>query len=241
MKAILTYHSVDDSGSGISISPARFAAHVEWLTAGVVKVMSIPDLLAASDDVSAVALTFDDAFDNFATHAWPLLRTHALPVTMFVPTSFVGRTNEWSAMPGGGMPTLRLLGWPALAQMTQEGLTLGAHTRTHPDLRQVAEPLLSTEIAGSCEDIARETGRRVDGFAYPYGYFDDRVVRAASSVCRWACTTVLAPLHRADDPLRLPRLDAYFLRGPGRLQAFGTLTFDAYMALRAGIRKLRGR
>jgi peptidoglycan/xylan/chitin deacetylase (PgdA/CDA1 family) len=241
VRAILTYHSIDDSGSVISVSPDRFAEHVRWLTSGAVTVLSVPDLLAFTGDRSAVALTFDDAFANFATTAWPLLRDHGLPATMFVPTSFVGGTNQWDAMPGGGMPELQLLDWETLARVAAEGVLLGAHTRTHPDLRRLDGTAIANEIAGSFEDIARETGKRPDGCAYPYGYFDDRVVAATRSVCRWACTTVLSPLASTDDRYRLPRLDAYFLRGPGRLDAFGSRSFLIYMAMRAGIRRLRNR
>jgi peptidoglycan/xylan/chitin deacetylase (PgdA/CDA1 family) len=33
-------------------------------------------------------VTFDDAYDDFAEHAWPVLRRHGLPVTLFVPTAY---------------------------------------------------------------------------------------------------------------------------------------------------------
>ena len=35
-----------------------------------------------------------------------------LPVTLFVPTGFVGRENTWPELPGGGMPRLPIMGWP---------------------------------------------------------------------------------------------------------------------------------
>ena len=37
MKAILTYHSIDESGSVISIPEATFRRHVAWLAAGRVR------------------------------------------------------------------------------------------------------------------------------------------------------------------------------------------------------------
>jgi peptidoglycan/xylan/chitin deacetylase (PgdA/CDA1 family) len=241
VRAILTYHSIDNTGSVISVSPDAFAAHVKWLASGAVAVRSVPDLLASDDGRPAVALTFDDAFASFATEAWPRLRDHGLPATLFVPTAHVGKTNTWGTMPGGGMPPLQLLDWPALAQLAREGVTLGAHTRTHADLRMLTDAAMSEEITGSVSDIARETGAKADGFAYPYGYHDDRVVAATRRACAWACTTVLGPLGARDDALTLPRLDAYFLRGPGRLDGFGSALFRGYIAARATVRRLRGR
>jgi peptidoglycan/xylan/chitin deacetylase (PgdA/CDA1 family) len=241
MRAILTYHSVDDSGSVISVSPPRFAEHVRWLASGAVAVVSVADLLTLPSATAAVAITFDDGFTNFASTAWPLLRDRGLPVTLFVPTYHVGRTNQWATTPGGSMPPLPLLDWEALGRLAEEGVVLGGHSRTHADLRRLGDAEVVDEIAGSFDDIARETGRRPDGFAYPYGYLDERVVRLTRTSCRWACTTVLRPLSTGDDPYRLPRLDAYFLRGPARLDAYSSLTFRSYISLRATVRRLRGR
>ena len=86
MRAILTYHSVDESGSPISIAPAAFRRHVAWLAAHGPRVVSVDELLRLPPTAAAVALTFDDAFVNFADLAWPLLREHRLPATVFVPS-----------------------------------------------------------------------------------------------------------------------------------------------------------
>ena len=241
MRAILTYHSIDDSGSVISVSPERFASQVRWLASGAVDVVSVPDLLALPPDRAAVAITFDDAFRNFASAAWPLLRDAGIPVTLFVPTGHVGKTNHWAATPGGAMPTMPLLGWDELARIAAEGVRLGAHTRTHPDLRTLAAAAIVDEVAGSVADILGATGQRADGFAYPYGYHDARVLGATRSLCDWAVTTVLARVAPHPDAHCLPRLDAYFLNGPGRLEGYGSLRFRGYMGLRAVVRRARGK
>ncbi|TFG50637.1 MAG: polysaccharide deacetylase, partial [Gemmatimonadales bacterium] len=45
MRAILTYHSIDDSGSPISVAPEQFRAHVRWLQSGVIRVVPLAELL----------------------------------------------------------------------------------------------------------------------------------------------------------------------------------------------------
>jgi peptidoglycan/xylan/chitin deacetylase (PgdA/CDA1 family) len=72
MRAILTYHSIDDSGSPISVAPEEFRAHVRWLGSGAVRVVPLAKLVTLPPDDDAVALTFDDAFENFSTIAAPL-------------------------------------------------------------------------------------------------------------------------------------------------------------------------
>jgi peptidoglycan/xylan/chitin deacetylase (PgdA/CDA1 family) len=239
VKAILTYHSIDPSGSVISLPADRFAAHVRWLASGSVTVLAVTDLLRFEGEEPAVAITFDDAFENFATSAWPLLRDHGLPVTMFVPTGFVGGTNAWQPLSAAPMASTRLLDWPALGRLAEEGVELGMHTRTHPDLRSLGEAAITDEIAGSAADIERHTGRRPFGLAYPYGFVDERVLACARATSRWACTTALAPITPAADSHLLPRVDAYYLRGPARVTAFGTVSFRAYLRVRAGLRALR--
>jgi len=232
---------VDESGSVISISPATFAEHVSWLVHSDVAVVSVEKLLSLGDGEHAVAITFDDAFTNFLTIAWPLLRDNGLPATVFVPTLHAGRSNQWDTTPGGDMPNLPILDWDALSSLAEQGVTLGAHTRTHADLRQLSDAQMTDEVSGSFDDIARETGTRPAGLAYPYGRFDERVMGIARKHCDWACTTELRPLSRKEDPHSLPRLDSYFLRGPARIPAFGSPMFQSYLSLRATVRRIRGR
>jgi peptidoglycan/xylan/chitin deacetylase (PgdA/CDA1 family) len=236
VRAILTYHSVDNSGSVISVSPALFERHVRWLASGHVAVVGLFDLLRIDDDRDAVAITFDDAYTNFQTEAWPRLREYGLPVTLFVPTRHVGGTNRWGAMPGGRMPELPILDWLSLSRLGHDGVTLGAHSRSHPDLRSLDAAALRDEVCGSIEDIERETGRRPEAFAYPYGYWNLSVASVVRNSALCACTTALGPLGPADQMHLLPRLDAFYLVGPARLEDFGRWTFRAYVQARAGVR-----
>lgn len=239
MRAILTYHSVDGSGSAISIDETAFRAHVAWLASGAVRVVPLGTITngSAADDV--VALTFDDAFRNFAEVAWPLLRERALPVTLFVVSEHAGGTNAWGGRDAAGIPTLPLMDWEALGRVAEEGVMLGAHSRTHADLRRLDADRLADEVAGSADALAARTGRRPAAFAYPYGSVDARVALAAARSYGQGCTTALRELAPADDPLQLPRLDACYLRDPGRLAGWGTASFRRYLRLRSGLRQVR--
>ena len=93
MRAILTYHSIDPSGSPISIDQPTFARHVAWLASGAARVVDVGELLTLSDQDDAVAITFDDGFANLRDQAWPLLREHDWPATVFVVSDLAGTTN----------------------------------------------------------------------------------------------------------------------------------------------------
>lgn len=240
MRAILTYHSIDDSGSPISVSPRAFRRHVEFLASGRVRVVPLAEVHSSTGE-HVVAITFDDGVANFATEAWPLLEAHGLPATMFVVTSRVGTDNSWGGYADPRVPTLKLLDWDRLGDMAAQGLELGAHSRTHPHLDRLSESALLDEVQGSAEDLERRGGVRPSSFCYPYGSLNHAAHEAVARGYRRACTTVLAALDGRESPHRLPRLDAFYLRGPGRLEAFGDLRFRAHLGVLKTARGLRAK
>ena len=239
MRAILTYHSIDESGSPISVSRAAFGRHVRWLLSGVVRVVPLETLLQLPADAEAVAITFDDGIENFGTVAAPMLLERGLPVTLFVVTDAAGTNNRWNGQAQRGIPSLRLLDWPALARLGENGVTIGSHTRTHPVLTRVDRQVLNEEIHGSAARIRQETGAHPRHFAYPFGQYDDAVMREAGRVFATACTTDFRIFEDAEDPIALPRIDAFYVREEGRLEEWGTRQFRSYLRSRQRLRGLR--
>ena len=185
MRAILTYHSIDPSGSAISVSTEQFDAHVRFLAASAISVVPLTELRAASGD--AVALTFDDGFENFATEAWPRLRDAGLPATLFVVSERVGSDNTWGEAPQAGIPILPLLGWDDLGRLADEGVELGGHSRTHPHLEELSAEALADEVDGCREDLRTRCGVESSTFAYPFGTFPLQALRGRWS---WSSATL---------------------------------------------------
>ncbi len=69
-----------------------------------------------------------------------------------------------------------VLSWDQLRQLTRDGVSLGAHTRTHPILSRTATDDLKTEIIGSQDDLLREIGEVRPVFCYPDGGYSDTVL-----------------------------------------------------------------
>lgn len=225
MKAILTYHSIDDSGSPISISPPVFAAHHRWLTRGKVRTLSLSDLLA--DDGTrgdAVAVTFDDAFANTAAPIASLVGD-GVPVSVFVVSGHVGQTNAWGGRQQRGIPTLPLMNWDDLTKLVSRGASIECHTRRHPALTAVADGSLDEELAGSADDLDKRLGVRSAHLAYPYGRVNEAVAGLASRYFRFGYTTEFRPLGQDVRPMRCPRLDMYYFRTSGDIEAWGSPAF----------------
>ena len=54
MRAILTYHSIDESGSVISISETVFRDQITWLARSNVRVVTLDTLMRMHSDADAV-------------------------------------------------------------------------------------------------------------------------------------------------------------------------------------------
>ena len=280
---VLTYHRVDDLNRPtlyprVTVTPAAFEQQMRHLAANY-RVISMPELLAAHRRGTplpprATLITFDDAYCDFATHAWPILQRYNLPVTLFVPTAFPDRPKQvfwWErlyhalhstaqtelatplgqrslatrplrervfsqlrdylktiphceamawverlcdrlevppeTLAGAGAPGI--LSWAALLQLAREGVTLGAHTRTHPLMNRIGADEMRTEALGSLWDLRREIGSALPIFAYPSGGFNDEAVRVLDEAGFELAFTTARGINdlRTFDRLRIRRIN----------------------------------
>jgi peptidoglycan/xylan/chitin deacetylase (PgdA/CDA1 family) len=141
---------------------------------------------------------------------------------------------------GSGHSRIPLLDWDALGELAAAGVSLGAHTCTHLDLASADAATAEREIVSSRTRLARELGVDATTFAYPYGGVSAVARDVVAREFRFGVTTRLATLAPHDDPARLPRLDSYYLRSAGALEAWGTARFRVRMGLLAGARSVRG-
>ena len=239
MQAILTYHSIDPSGSPISVTEEQFTRHVRWLASGRVRVVPLEDLAQARDETDTVAITFDDGFENFSRCAAEPLREHGLPATVFVVTRRVGMTNAWGGRRDSNIPELPLLSWNQLSRLREQGVSLGAHSRTHPALPGLAGSALADEIEGSASDLSENLGVTPRAFAYPYGAVSSPAAEMARRKFAVAVTTELRMVHPEDQSHLMPRLDMFYYREAGRLERWGTPAFRWHLRLRSGLRRAR--
>lgn len=227
---ILTYHSLDDSGSAVSVPPETLRQHLERLHAAGYTALPLSDALARLTQSTPgrqriptreriVALTFDDGYAAVHQHALPLLASYGWCATVFPISDYVGGSNRWLGQPTS-IPSARLLSWTELAELAGAGWEIGAHSRTHPDLTLLTDNALADEVLSAKEALEDRLGRVVQVFAYPYGRHDRRVQACVRAAYMAACTTVMDVASTAGDPYALARLDMwYFSRSAYRLLA----------------------
>ncbi len=238
MRAILTFHSIDDSGSVLSFPPRTFAELLASLNRAGIPVCDLDTLLGPATR-HGVALTFDDGMRSVFTQALPILREHAAPAHLFLTTGAVGKSNRWQTQPANA-PGFDMLSWNEIEKLQQDGVRIESHTHNHPDLRDLDEPGIAAECRESDRIIEERSGRRPAYFAYPYGRMNARARDYARGNYRGSVTVELRELSRNDDPAALPRLDTYYLRAPWVFHRLDAALPRAYLALRGALRRLRG-
>lgn len=203
--AILTFHSIDDSGSVISYPRAVFRNVIRRLAES----RRVVPLDQIQQVAGSVALTFDDAFQNFHREALPLLSEYKLPATLFVVSDHCGARNDWSTQPSG-IPSLPLMSWAEILEAADQGVQIGAHTATHPYLSRLSRSAVREELAGSRRKIEDRIGRPITQLAYPYGDLPKDLELVEMAGFSQAVSTELRYARRRGHPLLLPRLDTYY-------------------------------
>jgi peptidoglycan/xylan/chitin deacetylase (PgdA/CDA1 family) len=103
-----------------------------------------------------------------------------------------------------GPPPAMVLGWDELRALSDDGVALAAHSRTHPLLDRVPQDQARQEIEGSLDDLRTRLGRALPVFAYPGGHVDESLVRAAADAGVEVAFTTASGLN---DPARAQWLE----------------------------------
>jgi peptidoglycan/xylan/chitin deacetylase (PgdA/CDA1 family) len=294
---VLVYHRVGERGLDpwrLTVDPEIFAGQMETLARDW-SPLSLGELVEGLGrrrlPERAIAVTFDDGYDDNLELAAPVLREHGIPATFFVATDLIdtgaspwwdelvalllepaelpptlalssGRRWKvpplpsgaqrpsatdrppWEAEPGTRMrlfyevwlvlraldaptrdaaldeiadwasaqrPAGRvLLTWEQVCELAAlPGFTLGAHTRTHPDLSTCAPEGARAEIAGGADRLHARAGIEPEQFAYPYGAWTASVARLVAELgFRAAYTTDGKAVSWGSSPHALPRVPA---------------------------------
>lgn len=204
---MLMYHAVV-AGDGMpswpwAVSAANFEAQLDYLRGQGWTTLTMAELAAGKPPPRAVVVTFDDGYaDNLA--ALEMLTQRRMRATWFVVSGSVGQRPAW---PADGRPEGRLLSADELRAMRDAGMEIGSHTRSHCRLTDLETHGVNEELRGSKAELEDILGSPVGSFAYPYGKFDDSIVRAVSAAgYAAACTTRPGWATRDGDPYRLRRL-----------------------------------
>lgn len=113
-----------------------------------------------------VVITFDDGYHDFYTDAFPVLRKHRIPATVFLPTDFIGNNKN-------KLRSKEHLTWSQVSELSDNGISFGSHTVTHPQLSSLNNKVVEYEIRESKKTIEDNLGKKIDTFSYPFKFPDE--------------------------------------------------------------------
>jgi peptidoglycan/xylan/chitin deacetylase (PgdA/CDA1 family) len=244
---ILSYHSLDDYGTPLSVAPRLFTAQMATLAGEGCTTLTMSQVARHLESrrpfpSRAVAITFDDAFASLTDIALPILSRYSLKATVYVITGMVGRRTRWTDR-GAPLPSLPVMTWQQIEEAHASGVEIGAHSITHGFLTQYSDAQLDDELQLPKAMLQERLGTQVGAFAYPQGDYDGRVLRATRNAGYRTATTIdQGRASPRSDPHRLPRLLVNNNTLPSVLRAFTAPSIGpAYRLINIVIRGAMGK
>jgi len=237
MKAIITFHSVDNNGSVLSYPVNSFALLLKRLRDLEMPVLSLHDLL----DVNVrkgVAITFDDGMQSVFKSALPVLKEYKAPAHVFVTTNAVNSDKMWPYDNRYG--EFDMLDWDEIGALSDAGIYIDAHTQSHPDMRTITPDQLEDECHSADEIIEGYVGKKPEYFAYPFGYHNKRVRAYTGEHYSASVTTELRMLGDNEDSSALPRLDSFYFQSDNAINNLFNWKFNQYIKTRWLLRRIKG-
>jgi len=173
---IVMYHSICENPDAYAVSPTAFSRQMDFLVRNyrVIRLKNARSQLSGiSKDERCVAVTFDDAFSDFATAAYPILRRSQTPASVFVPTGLVGRTNAWDAS-NHIIRQRPIMSANDIQQLHADGIVdFGSHTVDHLSMADIPAREMERQAFESKRYLEMLLRTPITIFAYPYGQLDN--------------------------------------------------------------------
>lgn len=234
----LAYHSISEKTYEHAVTPDMFERQLRFLKDRfeIVPTDQLPEILKRSHaSKNTVSISFDDGVDDIYTNAFPILKKLNIPATVFVCTGLVGKTQT-----NASNVTFTFLTWEQMQEMQANRLIMiESHTHTHPLLTTLDDAILEQELITSKQEIQARLGSITEGFAYPKGNYDERVVATTKRHFSYAFGGVGAILPGTIvDPYIIPRV---IVSANISMWKFKAMTHPWYWRLKYIRDQIRGR
>ena len=221
---ILLYHRFGPVvADGMTIKTSVFESHMKYLHDNGYTVIPLRQLVdhvqgrGPAPRPKSVVIVEDDAHKSVYSDMLPIVRRYRYPVTVFTYPSAI--SNAKYAMT-----------WNQLRELKKSGLfDIQSHTYWHPNFKrdkkkmtpEAFEKSVTIQLQKSKSKLESELGSRVDMLAWPFGIYDDHLLKKAREAGYIATLTIERRHATSADPLmKLPR---YLLTNADNAKAFAQL------------------
>lgn len=185
---VLLYHHIEPVQSSFNaqrrrwtMTPEKFESQIEWILRQGFAVITLKELFEARKkaiplDGRTVVLTFDDGWKDHYARVFPILKKHGLKATFFIVANSVGNSSY--------------MDWPEILEMESAGMDIQSHSLTHPKLTTIDRQQSWREISESKKILDGHLRKPVTIFAYPFGYYDQRIIQMVKDAGYQGAVTV---------------------------------------------------
>lgn len=221
---ILLYHRFGPTvADGMTITTPVFESHLRYLRENGYTVIPLRQLVdyylkkGPPPPARSVVIVEDDAHKSVYTDMLPLAKKYNVPVTVFVYPSAI--SNAKYAMT-----------WDQIRALKKTGLfEFQSHTYWHPNFKKDRKKMkpaefeksVTMQLGKSKTRIEKELGGKVDMLAWPFGIYDDYLLKKAAEA-GYIATFTIERRHAAtsDNVMKLPR---YLLINADQGKAFAQI------------------
>jgi peptidoglycan/xylan/chitin deacetylase (PgdA/CDA1 family) len=206
---ILLYHRFGPVATdGMTVTTTLFESQLKYLKDNGYEVIPLKELVdyylgkRQAPQPHSVVITVDDGHISVYRDMFPLVRKYRIPVTLFIYPSAI--SNAPYAMT-----------WGQLREMKETGLfDFQSHTFWHPNFKKDKKRLIPAEyenfvamqLRKSKEKLEKELNVRVNMLGWPFGIYDDDLIRKAKEAGYVATFTMERhPAGTLDNVMALPR------------------------------------
>ncbi|MCB1172211.1 MAG: polysaccharide deacetylase family protein [Leptospiraceae bacterium] len=176
---VLCYHHSYEPGQGpkdFNIPPTRLRRELQFLKSQGYRTISLYQLQQFVQGRTVqlperpFVLSFDDGSRSNYTSVLPILRGLGMQAVAFVYPGIIGKGKR------------NYLSWTELEALQKSGhFEIGSHTLNHPRLPEHSETEIRRQLLQSRRILEEKLGISVRALAYPFGVYDQRVIRLAAA------------------------------------------------------------
>ncbi len=208
------YHNISISPKEANLkslytNPSLFEAQVKLLKKLGYKSINSKDLKDFLEgrlkDDKYIIFTFDDAYVDVFENALPILKKYNFSAIIFVPAGLVGEYNRWDA----DRLNIKkpIASWDYMEKALKDSFEIGSHAIFHNPLTYLDTKSQIQEIHDSKKILEDKLGISINTFCYPYGDYDEDVVKIVENAGYDLAFSVNSGHIRAfDNPYTLKRL-----------------------------------
>ena len=223
--SILLYHRFGPAvADSMTVTTAVFESHLKYLKDNGYTVIPLSRLVgycrgnrATPLPSKAVVIVADDGHKTVYTYMLPLIKKYHVPVTLFLYPSAISHASY-------------AMTWDQIRDLKRTGLfDLQGHTYWHPNFKIEKKRLSPAEydkfvdmqLKKSKEKLEKELGSTINMLAWPFGIYDDQLVRKAEAAGYVAAFSIeRRPVRNSDKIMELPR---YLMRNNDSGKAFAAI------------------